>query len=294
MSFVLTVEHVKAMLKGNKEAKEWHPAMVKIFDRFGINTPERIAGFIAQCGHESNNFTVLEENLNYSKSALDSIFPKYFKKAGRVAKDYERQPEKIANIIYASRMGNGDEASGDGWKFRGRGCIQLTGRDNYTAFGKDPNVGRTPDEVIGYVQQKQGALASACWYWNSRNINTAADAGDIVKMTKLVNGGTIGLEDRKKHYEHALAILGGNPHAMAVAMTEVATVLRQGDTGPLVAKLQTALANSGVDLGTTNRWAADGNWGPITTKGVKAYQKAMGLKVDGIVGQVTMKQLRII
>ena len=294
MPFVLSAEHVKAMLKGNRDAADWHPAMVKIFDRFGIDTPERIAMFVAQCGHESNNFTVLEENLNYSKSALDSIFPKYFKKANRIAAEYHRQPEKIANVIYASRMGNGDTASGDGWKFRGRGCIQLTGRDNYTRFGQDPNVGRTPDEVIGYLATKQGALASACWYWNSRNINKWADTGDIVKVTKLINGGKIGLEDREKHYKHALAILGGDPHAVQLAYRQIATTLRQGDTGPLVEKLQVALANANVDLGIADMWGADGDFGPITAGAVKAYQKEMGLVVDGIVGQVTMKALGII
>jgi putative chitinase len=199
-------DQIIKLLHGNKDAAAWADAAVEILPKYGINTPKRIAGFFAQCGHESMNFTALSENLNYRAETLEKLFSKYFSKAGRKAEDYAKQPEKIANVIYASRMGNGDTASGDGYRFRGRGVIQLTGRGNYTAFGKTINM--SPEQVIDYVQTKKGALESACWYWNSRKINAACDEGDIVKMTKLVNGGTIGLDDRRKHYEHALAILG--------------------------------------------------------------------------------------
>jgi putative chitinase len=289
MAFELKIEHVRELLKGNKEADEWYPAMVKIFGRFGIDTPERIAGFIAQCGHESNNFTVLEENLNYSSDALDKIFPKYFKKAGRDPKPYHRQPEKIANIIYANRMSNGDEKSGDGWRYRGRGVIQLTGKDNYSRFGKDPNVNRPLEDIAGYLVQKQGALASACWYWNSRNINAAADAGDIVKMTKLVNGGTIGLEDRKKHYEHAMEVLTGKKvHVSAPVATAKATTssgaavktLKLGSTGAAVKKMQKA-------LGLTE----DGKFGPGTEAALKQWQETQQLTADGIAGPKTQSLL---
>tara|TARA_R110000868_G_scaffold388526_1_gene657504 strand:- start:167 stop:1087 length:921 start_codon:yes stop_codon:yes gene_type:complete len=303
MDFVLTTEHVKAMLKGNKDAVDWHYPMVKIFDRFGIDTPERIAMFVAQCGHESANFTVLEENLNYGKEGLARVFKKYFKfvidgkpATGRDAADYHRQPEKIANVVYADRMGNGDEASGDGWKFRGRGAIQLTGRENYTKFGQHPDVGRTPDEVIGYLEQKQGALASACWFWNTRDLNTWADKGDIVKVTKLINGGKNGLEDRTKHYKANLAILNGDAVETRKALAIVNTSMREGDRGDQVWKMQLALMaaceGNDVHVGDPDTaFVADGSWGPITTLWVKAYQKEMGLTVDGIIGQVTMKSL---
>jgi putative chitinase len=116
---ILTLDQTKALLHGNKNVDEWHKVMVELFPKYDITTPSRIAGFIAQCGHESLNFTVLEENLNYSADGLNKIFPKYFKSVGRDAQEYHRQPEKIANLVYAGRMSNGDAASGDGWRFRG-------------------------------------------------------------------------------------------------------------------------------------------------------------------------------
>ncbi len=285
MAFNLTLEHVSALLKGNKEVDAWHKAMVKVFPKYKIDTPERIAGFIAQCAHESNNFSVLEENLHYRAETLDKIFPKYFVKAGRKAADYAKQPEKIANIVYGGRMGN--TQPGDGYKFRGRGVIQLTGRDNYTAFGKTLNL--TAEQVAEYVTSKDGAIESACWYWNSRNINKAADHNDIVTMTKLINGGTIGLEDRKKHYEHALAVLTGKEvhHAPAASVTAASTaapavsrVLKVGSKGAQVKKLQEA-------LGLT----ADGSFGPGTEAAVKKWQAANGLEADGIAGPATLAKL---
>ena len=202
------------------------------------------------------------------------IFSKYFSKAGRNAADYAKQPEKIANVIYGGRMRNTEE--GDGWRFRGRGVIQLTGRDNYTSFGL--TIDMTAEQVIDYVQTKKGALESACWYWNSRNINAACDANDIVKMTKLVNGGTIGLEDRKKHYEQALAVLGG-----AVTHAEnIQGVLKKGSTGENVKRLQAEL---GLD--------ADGVFGSGTEAAVKKWQAANGLAADGIVGPKTFAKLLV-
>ena len=133
------------------------------------------------------------------------MFPKYFKSLSE-AQSFEKQPEKIANRVYGGRMGNGPEASGEGFKFRGRGYIQLTGKDNYTAFSKSVN--KTIDEAVAYLETTDGAIESACWYWNSRNLNATCDAKDIVAMTKKINGGTIGLEDRKAHFTHALEVLG--------------------------------------------------------------------------------------
>jgi len=176
--------------------------------KFNINTPLRLAHFLAQCGHESGGFKVTSENLNYSAKGLMGIFKKYFPTQA-LAESYQRQPQKIANKVYASRMDNGSEASGDGYKFRGRGYIQLTGRANYTAFGKAINedIANNPDVVSGKY-----ALLSAAWFWSKNGLNTLADGGatdaTVTSITKRVNGGTIGLPDRIKHfkeYYHLLA-----------------------------------------------------------------------------------------
>jgi len=177
------------------------------FDEFEINTANRIAMFLAQVGHESGGLRHRKENLNYSAAGLNKIFPKYFIRAGRDANEYHRQPEKIANVVYANRMGNGGVDSGEGWKFCGRGLIQLTGKNNYSAFAEFMDM--SLDDVVDYLETEDGAAMSAGWFWDSRDLNKWADAGDILKCTRLINGGTIGLNDRKKHYEEALHIFGG-------------------------------------------------------------------------------------
>ena len=180
----------------------------EVASKFGINTPLRVAHFLAQCGHESGGFKVTNENLNYSAKGLNGIFKKYFPTLAS-AVPYERKPEKIANKVYGGRMGNGVEASGDGYKFRGRGYIQLTGKENYTAFGKSIGVDipSNPDSVATTY-----ALASAAWFFSKNGLHKIADEGAsdavVTKITKRVNGGTIGLEDRIKHfkeYYHLLA-----------------------------------------------------------------------------------------
>jgi putative chitinase len=180
----------------------------EVASKFGINTPLRVAHFLAQCGHESGGFRVTQENLNYSAKGLNGIFKKYFPTEASAAA-YARQPQKIANKVYANRMANGSEASGDGYKFRGRGYIQLTGRDNYTQFGKaiGVDIPSNPDLVSSTY-----ALASAAWFWSKNGLNKLADAGAsdtaVTSITKRVNGGTIGLADRIKHfkeYYHLLA-----------------------------------------------------------------------------------------
>jgi len=176
----------------------------KAMERFEINNPQRIAMFLAQIGHESGGLKHVKENLNYRSSQLLKVFPKYFR--DRDPADYERKPEKIANLVYGGRMGNGTEETGDGYKYRGRGLIQLTGHDNYNAFAN--GVGISIDEAVTYLETPEGAAMSAAWFWNSRKLNAVADAGDVVKATKLINGGTIGLEDRKELYEEALEIFG--------------------------------------------------------------------------------------
>lgn len=274
---MLTKEKIVHLLHGNPAAEEWAEAALEILPKYEINTPNRVAGFFAQCGHESG-FKTLEENLNYRAETLDKVFPKYFKNAGRNAAEYAKQPQKIANVVYANRMGNGDAASNDGYNFRGRGLIQLTGRENYTNFGK--TVGMTAEQAIDYVTTKKGALESACWYWNSRNINAACDANDIVKMTKLINGGTIGLDDRTKHYKEALAILGGAVPAPATSHAAVAETLRKGSKGDAVKRMQAAL---GI--------GADGDFGPGTEAALMKWQSANGLTADGVAGPKTLAKL---
>ena len=287
MSFNFTMAHAEDILNGNKDVGKWYKAMTNLFPKYKINTAERVAGFIAQCGHESRNFTVLEENLNYSSDALEKLFTKYFSGKGRNAKDFHRNPEKIANVIYQGRMGN--DQQGDGWKFRGRGPIQLTGRSNYTAFGRTLN--KDADQVVVYMQTIEGALESALWYWNSRNLNATCDANDIVKMTKLINGGTIGLEDRKKHYEHAIAVLTGKEvhvapaaapaaPAAAPAASGRAITVKLGSRGETVKKVQAA-------LGLT----ADGAFGPGTHAALVAWQESQHLTPDGIAGPKTQSLL---
>jgi putative chitinase len=184
-----------------------------VMDKFQINTPLRLAHFLAQCGHESGGFRLTKENLNYSAKGLMGIFKKYFTKADKTpdtakAALYERKPEKIANLVYANRMGNGAESTGDGAKFCGRGYIQLTGKDNYTAFGKSINEDLTVDPTV--VASKY-ALLSAAWFFSKNGLHKLADGGAtdavVTQITKRVNGGTIGLADRIKHFKEYHALL---------------------------------------------------------------------------------------
>jgi putative chitinase len=177
-----------------------------VMKTFGIDTPVELAHFLSQCGHESAGFRVVNENLNYSAKGLLGIFKKYFPTQA-LAESYQRKPEKIANRVYASRMGNGDEASGEGFKFRGRGYIQLTGKQNYTAFGKaiSVDIPANPDLVA-----TKYPLLSAAWFFSKNCLGRCKDASDasVLAVTKCVNGGTIGLADRQKHfkeYYHLLA-----------------------------------------------------------------------------------------
>jgi putative chitinase len=175
--------------------------------KFELNTPLRLAHFLAQCGHESGGFKLVKENLNYGAKGLVSIFKKYFPDEA-TALVYERKPEKIANVVYANRMGNGDKASGDGWKFHGRGFIQLTGHDNYKAFSAAINEDcvANPDLVA-----TKYPLASAAWFFHKNGLHKIADEGAtdavVTKVTKRVNGGTIGLADRIKHFKEFHTLL---------------------------------------------------------------------------------------
>ena len=166
---------------------------------------KRAAAFVAQTAHESGGFNFVKENLNCSAKGLMGTFKKYFSDEA-TAKQYERQPEKIACRVYANRMGNGDEASGDGYKYCGRGLIQLTGKINYTKFAED--LGISVEETVAYLETPEGAVSSAGWFWDNNDLNNFCDKDDFVGLTKRINGGTIGIEDRKQNYELALKLLG--------------------------------------------------------------------------------------
>jgi putative chitinase len=204
----LTKEQLSQLLPKNPYVDQWYEALSQLLPDYEINTPERIAAFMAQCAHESGGFTALKENLNYKAATLRKVFPKYFT-TDEIANQYASLPNKqeaIANKVYANRMGNGDEASGDGFRYCGRGLIQLTGKSNYQAFADSLEM--KVEDVPEYLQTFEGAAQSACWFWESNNLNKHADAGDIKTMTKVINGGYIGLDDRIAHYEHAKHILG--------------------------------------------------------------------------------------
>jgi len=186
------------------KAGEWIDAINETFEKFDISTPERQACFLGQCAHESGGFTALSENLNYSAASLCRVWPKRFPTItdGQIC---ERNPEKIANRVYASRMGNGDEESGEGYAYRGRGLIQLTGKSNYEACGKalDVDLIENPD----LVATPQYAALSAGWFWNKNKLNAYADKGDMEGLTKKINGGTHGIEDRVARTQLAIDVL---------------------------------------------------------------------------------------
>jgi len=173
--------------------------------KYDINTPVRQAMFLSQIAHESGNFCHVSENLNYSVNGLRSVFGKYFPN-DNLAAEYARKPEKIANRVYANRMGNAEESSGDGWKYRGRGLIQLTGKNNYTTFSlsADNNALLEPE----MVSEPELAVQSAGWFWSTNNLNRLADTGDVRVVTKRINGGYNGLTDRSAKFGKLMIILG--------------------------------------------------------------------------------------
>jgi len=202
--FILTKEQLGSIIGRNPYLDHWYDALAQALPDYDINTPRRVAAFLAQCAHESGNFTAIQENLNYKAESLCRVWPRYFNPSN--ANEYAHHPEKIANRAYGGRMGNGPEESGDGWRFCGRGLIQLTGRSNYQAFADsiETDIGDLP----AYLATFEGCVQSACWFWEANNLNQCADKGDILTMTKKINGGTLGLDDRTKHYNHALQVLG--------------------------------------------------------------------------------------
>jgi putative chitinase len=207
-TFDFTQDQLAELLPGNPHLDHWYQALCQILPDYEIDTPQRVAAFIAQCAHESGGFRALKENLNYRAETLRKIFPKYFP-TDALAQQYASLPNKaeaIANRVYANRMGNGPEESGDGYRYCGRGLIQLTGKSNYTRFAESLDI--PVEEASEFLSTFEGAVQSACWFWETNNLNQWADKDDILTLTKRINGGTIGLADREKHYEHAKHVLG--------------------------------------------------------------------------------------
>jgi len=278
--------HLAAILNMDKDtAIKWYDALKDILPKYGITTQRRVAHFLSQTGHESGNYKTLEENLNYSEKSLNNVFGRYFGPGKRNAAEYARNPEKIANYVYMdefrkSKMGN--VKPGDGWRFRGRGLKQLTGRDNYTNFGK--SIGMTAEQASEYVATEKGAIESACWFWKANNLNSIADTDDVVKMTKRINGGDIGLADRQARYKKAMEVLGGKVEAVTALerINTSAPTLRKGSKGKWVKKMQKV-------LGTT----PDGDFGSGTERAVKEWQKKNRLTADGIVGPQTLAAMGI-
>jgi putative chitinase len=203
---VITLDLLQRLCPKTKRAvlEQFVEPLQQVCEYYDLNTKERVAAFLAQTAHESGGFNFTKENLNYSAKGLMSTFKKYFP-TEELAKQYERQPVKIANRVYANRMGNGDESSGDGSRYCGRGLIQLTGKSNYTRFASD--LGIPVEECVAYMETPQGAVASAGWFWDNNGLNKYCDSGDFVTLTKRINGGTIGLEDRLHHYHLMLDLL---------------------------------------------------------------------------------------
>jgi len=203
---MITLEQFQTIVPNNKNASDFYDALNNVLPKYEINTDQRVAGFLAQCIHESNQFLTLQENLNYSAESLQRVWPSHFQTED-IAEQYARNPEKIANRAYANRMGNGDEASGDGWKFAGKGAIQLTGHDNYREFAIA--CGMNLDDVPDYLLTPQGAVESACFFWSKNKLNDVADTGDIDRISKIVNGGTIGMAERHSIYTDILSLSQG-------------------------------------------------------------------------------------
>ena len=279
-TFDFKKEHLQGLIGNNPYLDYWYDAMVQIPPEYEINTPERVAAWLAQTAHESGYFKFLKENLNYRATSLRKVFGKYFP-TDDLAEDYASRPNKqeaIANRVYANRMGNGDEASGDGFRYLGRGLIQLTGKNNYTLFAASID---TPlEEIPEYLQTFEGAVQSACWFWDQNNLNRFADTRDIVTMSKRINGGTIGMEDRLMKYEKCLKMFGAADYTPEAPSADLNETVRLGSKGATVQAVQQAL---GI--------GADGDFGPGTDRALKAWQAANGLVADGIAGPNTLKRL---
>lgn len=204
--FDFTLDKFKQCVGNPPYADHWFEALSIILPDYDIDTVPRVAAFLAQTAHESGGYRAIKENLNYRAATLRKIFPKYFP-TDEMAAQYAGKPEKIANKVYGGRMGNGPEESGDGFRYCGRGLIQLTGKSNYERYAQSLEI--SVEEAGEHLTTFEGCVQSAAWFWEANNLNQWADKGDILTLTKRINGGTIGLDDRIKHYNHALHVLQG-------------------------------------------------------------------------------------
>lgn len=209
---MISLEQLRAICKtsnGRAECEKYQPHLVRLMPEYGIDSPARVAAFIAQIAHESSDFTRLTENLNYSAQGLAGTWPNRFRTAqgqpNAHAHALHRRPEAIANAVYCNRMGNGPEASGDGWKYRGRGLKQLTGKDNYRACGEALDIDLVAHPEL--LEEPQWAVASACWFWRTNGCSPLADRGNFSALTRKINGGLIGLAEREAYWERAKAVL---------------------------------------------------------------------------------------
>lgn len=291
---MITIDQFEKMIPTNKSPDEWYGIAMELFPLYGLTTRDRIAGFMAQAGHESGDFKTLQENLNYSETALLKTFSRYFTK--ETAKQFARKPEMIANRVYddANRTNKlGNTQPGDGWKFRGRGLIQLTGRWNYEKFGK--TIGKTAEETAAYMETKRGAMESALWYWKTNNLNRFADANDIQGMSRAVNGGDNGMSDRVSRYsrnKNALSGFTGStptsaPTPVNPQITDAVTVvvtqnrsLQRGSRGDLVKQIQQAL-----------NIAADGVYGVTTEAAVRSWQRINKYSITGRLDEEQIKKI---
>lgn len=288
---MLTLEQFQKMIPTNKSAKEWFDIAQELFPKYGLTTVNRIAGFMAQAGHESGDFKTLQENLNYSETNLLKTFGRYFTK--ETAKQFARKPELIANRVYddANRTNKlGNTQPGDGWRFRGRGLIQLTGRWNYDKFGN--TIGMTAEQAAAYMETKKGAMESALWFWKNHNLNRFADADDIKGMSQVVNGGDNGMSDRVARYSRnktALAAFTAPSAPVNPPITDAVTTptppstarsLQRGSRGDLVRSVQLAL-----------RIPSDGVFGVTTEAAVRSWQRVNKYPITGKLDETQISQL---
>jgi len=199
----MQLEQLRSAIGNNPYAEQWLEALNKLLPEYEINTTQRIAAFVAECAHESANFTAIQENLNYRAESLRKVWPSHFE-TDAIAAQYAHKQEAIANRAYAGRMGNGDESSGDGWKFCGRGLIQLTGRENYQFFAD--SIGISIEDVPAHLATFEGAVQSACYFWESNDLNSLADIGAIDHISRIINGGKLGLNERRENYVKFLKV----------------------------------------------------------------------------------------
>lgn len=275
----ITEQEFRKVVAGATEAniQKYYEPLMAAMNEFDINTPERQVMFLAHIMVESGALRLVVENLNYSVTGLRSTFGKYYR-TNTEAAAHAHQPVKIASRVYANRMGNGSEASQDGWKYRGRGLKQLTGKYNYTNCGNA--LGYDLVNNPEYLETPEGAARSAAWFWDNQKLNKLADAHDIKGSTLAINGGYNGLEERTKYYNRGMEVLRATYQNPDISTSIPSVILREGSKGKEVERLQGLL---GIRI--------DADFGPATKKAVVEFQKSKGLIADGVVGSVTWKVL---